>query len=98
YALSIVEHLIDRSRQEVITRVFPMLKKGPELEAAWEQVANEVIARIDRGEDVAFITIGDPCLYSTFLYIYLIIKEKRADIVIEIIPGISSINASAAAA
>ena len=98
YALSIVEHLLDRSSQEVITRVFPMMKQGPELEAAWEQVANEVIARIDRGEDVAFITIGDPCLYSTFLYIYRIIKEKRADINIEIIPGISSINAAAAAA
>jgi len=98
YALSIVEHLLDRSRQEVITRVFPMLKKGPELEAAWEEVANEVIERIDNGDDVAFITIGDPCLYSTFLYIYRIISKKRADIAVEIIPGISSINAAAAAA
>lgn len=98
YALSIVEHLLDRSRQEIISKVFPMLKKGPELEAAWEEVANEVIERIDRGEDVAFITIGDPCLYSTFLYIYRIVREKRADIPVEIIPGISSINAAAAAA
>ena len=98
YALSIVEHLLDRSRQEVITRVFPMQKKGPELEAAWEEAANEVIERIDNGQDVAFITIGDPCLYSTFLYLYRIIREKRADIPVEIIPGISSINAAAAAA
>lgn len=98
YALSIVEHLLDRSRQEILTMVFPMLKKGPELEAAWEESAQEVITRIDRGEDVAFITIGDPCLYSTFLYLYRIIRKKRADISIEIIPGISSINASAAAA
>lgn len=98
YALSIVEHLLDRSSQEVITRVFPMMKKGPELEAAWEEVASEVIERLDNGQDVAFITIGDPCLYSTFLYIYRIIREKRADIPVEIIPGISSINAAAAAA
>ena len=98
YALSIVGHLLDRSRQEILTRVFPMMKKGPELEAAWEDVANEVIERIDRGEDVAFITIGDPCLYSTFLYICRIIRAKRADIPVEFIPGISSINAAAAAA
>jgi precorrin-2/cobalt-factor-2 C20-methyltransferase len=98
YALSIVEHLLDRSRQDVISRVFPMMKKGPELEAAWEEVAHEVIERIDKEEDVAFITIGDPCLYSTFLYIYRIIRAKRADITVEIIPGISSINAAAAAA
>ena len=98
YALSIVEHLLDRSRQEIISRVFPMLKKGPELEAAWEEAAAEVIRLIDSGKDVAFITIGDPCLYSTFLYLYRIIRAQRADIPIEIIPGISSINASAAAA
>lgn len=98
YALSIVEHLLDRSRQEILIRTFPMLKKGPELEAAWEEVANEIIARIDQGEDVAFITIGDPCLYSTFLYLHRIIAAKRADIPVEIIPGISSINAAAAAA
>lgn len=98
YALSIVEHLLDRSRQEILTRVFPMMKQGAELEAAWEEVAAEVIARIDKGDDVAFITIGDPCLYSTFLYIYRIIRDKRADIAVEIIPGISSINAAAAAA
>jgi len=98
YALSIIEELLDRSRQEILSMVFPMMKKGPALEAAWEEAANEVIARIDRGEDVAFITIGDPCLYSTFLYIYRIIRDKRADISIEIIPGISSINAAAAAA
>lgn len=98
YALSIVEEFIDRSRQEIIVRIFPMMKKGPELTAAWEEAADEVIVRIDRGEDVAFITIGDPCLYSTFLYLYRIIRAKRADIAIEIIPGISSINAAAAAA
>jgi precorrin-2/cobalt-factor-2 C20-methyltransferase len=98
YALSIVDDLIDRSRQEVIVQLFPMMKKGAELDAAWEAAADEVIARIDRGDDVAFITIGDPCLYSTFLYIFRIIREKRPDIDIEIIPGISSINASAAAA
>lgn len=98
YALSIVDHLLDRSRQEIITRVFPMMKKGAELEAAWEEAAAEVISLIDSGQDVAFITIGDPCLYSTFLYLYRIIREKRADIPVEIVPGISSINASAAAA
>jgi len=98
YALSIVEHLLDRSRQEVISKVFPMLKKGPELQAAWEEAATEVIRLIDRGTDVAFITIGDPCLYSTFLYLYHIIRSQRADIPVEIIPGISSINAAAAAA
>jgi precorrin-2/cobalt-factor-2 C20-methyltransferase len=98
YALSIVGDLIDPSRQEILTQVFPMMKKGPELEAAWEEAAGQVISRIDGGEDVVFITIGDPLLYSTFLYIHRIILQRRPDIPVEIVPGISSINAAAAAA
>lgn len=98
YALSIVAGLLDPARQEILTQVFPMMKKGPELEAAWEEAASQVIARIDRGEDLVFITIGDPLLYSTFLYIHRVIRQRRPDIQIEIVPGISSINAAAAAA
>src|SRR5512138_3580675 len=98
YALSIVADLVDPARQEIITQVFPMMKKGPELEAAWEEAATQVMERVDRGEDVVFITIGDPLLYSTFLYIHRIIRKRRPDISIEIVPGISSINAVAAAA
>jgi len=98
YALSIVEEFLDRSRQEIITQVFPMMKKGAELEAAWEEAADQVLERIDAGRSVVFITIGDPCLYSTFLYLFRIIRERRPDVPVEIIPGISSINAAAAAA
>lgn len=98
YALSIVEELLDRSRQEVLVQVFPMMKGRAALEAYWEEAAAQVLARIDTGLDVVFITIGDPCLYSTFLYLYRIIRARRPEIPIEIVPGISSINAAAAAA
>lgn len=98
YALSIVSDLIDPARQEILSQVFPMMKKGPELEAAWEEAASQVIARVDRGEEVVFITIGDPLLYSTFLYIHRIVRTRRPDIPIEIVPGISSVSAAAAAA
>ena len=47
---------------------------------------------------MAFITIGDPFLYSTFLYIYRIFRERFPDIPVEVVPGISSINAAAVAA
>ena len=42
--------------------------------------------------------IGDPFLYSTFLYIYRIFRKKYPDLAIEVVPGISSINAAAVAA
>ncbi len=98
YALSIVEDFIDRSRQEVIVQVFPMRKNQEGLETFWEDAARETAGMVRDGKDVAFITIGDPFLYSTFLYIFRILREKYPDVEIEAVPGITSINAAAIAA
>lgn len=98
YALAIVEPFLDRRRQEILTRVFPMSKDEGTLIPYWEEAAAEVAARIAGGQEVAFITIGDPFLYSTFLYLYRIFREKYPQIDIEVVPGITSIGAAAAAA
>lgn len=97
YALSIVEPFIDRSRQEVLVQVFPMVKDQQGLDPFWEEAADQVAQRIAQGKDVAFITIGDPFLYSTYLYIHRIFLAKYPHIEIEIVPGISSILAASAA-
>lgn len=98
YALVIVEQFIDRDRQEVISQVFPMQKDQAGLEEFWERAAAQVAEHVRAGRDVAFITIGDPFLYSTFLYLYRIFRTSYPDIEVEVVPGISSINAAAAAA
>lgn len=98
YALSIVESFIDPARQEIMVRVFPMKKDQDDLDPFWAEAAADVVARVKNGQDVAFITIGDPFLYSTFLYLYRIIRENYPEIPVEIVPGISSISAASAAA
>ena len=98
YALSIVEEFIDRSRQEIIIQAFPMKKDQEGLDPFWENAAQKAAEFVRQGRDVAFITIGDPFLYSTFLYIYRIVREKYPDVSIEAVPGITSINAAAIAA
>lgn len=98
YALSIIEPFLDRTRQEVIIQVFPMRKDQNGLDEYWETAAAEVAERVLGGSDVAFITIGDPFIYSTFLYLYRILREKYPDIPVEVVPGVSSINAAAIAA
>lgn len=98
FALSIVEQYLDRSRQEIIEQVFPMSKNAADLTPFWREAAATVAAHARAGRSVAFITIGDPFLYSTFLYIYRILKEEYPDLPIEIVPGISSVFAAAAAA
>jgi len=98
YALAIVEPFLDRARQEVLIQTFPMSKDAAELRPFWEAAAAEVAGRVRAGRDVAFVTIGDPLLYSTFLYLWQIFRESYPDIAIELVPGITSIGAAAAAA
>jgi precorrin-2/cobalt-factor-2 C20-methyltransferase len=98
FALSIVEPYLDRSRQLIIEQVFPMSKEEADLLPFWIEAAATVAAHARAGRRVAFITIGDPFLYSTFLYIYRILKEDYPDVALEIVPGISSVFAAAAAA
>lgn len=96
FALSIVEEFIDRSRQEVLVQLFPMQKDQQGLDPFWEEAADQVAQRIAAGKNVAFVTIGDPFLYSTYLYIHRILQVKYPEIEIEVVPGISSILASSA--
>ena len=69
-----------------------------ELDTKWNETVETVLSILNRGADMAFITIGDPTIYSTFFYLYDRLLELNPSLSIEIIPGISSITASAARA
>jgi len=97
-ALDTVRDFLDEERQEIIIHQFPMTSDRSRLLPAWQEAAALVAARVLAGKDVAFVTIGDPLLYSTFIYLLRIFRESYPQIAIEIVPGISSINTSAAVA
>ncbi len=97
-AQEIIRDLVDPQRQQVLTRIFPMKKDPAQLRRHWEEAAAEVAAWTGAGKNVVFVTLGDPFLYSTFLYIYDILLERFPAIPIEIVPGVSSIHAAAAVA
>jgi precorrin-2/cobalt-factor-2 C20-methyltransferase len=110
-ALSIVQTAIGLENKEIVEAYFPMRKtvsspefgiQSPEarqeLDEKWNETVEAVLNRLDRDIDAAFITIGDPGIYSTFFYIYDKLLERKPALVIEIVPGISSINAAAARA
>lgn len=98
YALSIVEQFIDRGRQQILTRVFPMTRDEAVLTPLREATAHELAGHANSGREVAFITIGDPLLYSTFQPVFRILSEEYPHIPVEFVPGITSMNAAAAAA
>jgi precorrin-2/cobalt-factor-2 C20-methyltransferase len=97
-ALETVREFLDEGRQEIILHQFPMTADKSRLIPAWQEAAALIAGRALAGKDVAFITIGDPLLYSTFIYLLRIFCESYPQVDMEIIPGISSINTAAAVA
>ena len=69
-----------------------------ELDVKWNTAAAGILERLRKGVDVAFPTLGDPTIYSTFFYLYDKLIELEPGLNVEIVPGVSSINASAARA
>ncbi|HLZ37948.1 MAG TPA: precorrin-2 C(20)-methyltransferase [Mycobacteriales bacterium] len=66
--------------------------------AAWEAAADAVAAAFrDAATTVAFATIGDPNLYSTFSYLADAVRDRLPDTMVETVPGITAMQALAAA-
>ncbi len=98
YARSVINSLIKEPEQKVVELVFPMLRGKEQLKDYWQQAADTIWQNLEKGEDCAFVNVGDPLLYGTFIYILETVKKSHPQVVVEVIPGISSINAAAARA
>ncbi|MBI5190204.1 MAG: precorrin-2 C(20)-methyltransferase [Nitrospirae bacterium] len=98
FALSIVKGCVDTSRQKVITAIFPMSMDKAVLEKAWDEAAESITAELLAGNDVGFLTLGDPSLYSTYAYILAKVRARLPEVASETVPGVSSISLAAARA
>jgi precorrin-2/cobalt-factor-2 C20-methyltransferase len=68
-------------------------------EQAWDDAARRVLDTFDAGAaSVAFATIGDPNVYSTFHYLAQTVRTLRPDVVTETVPGITAMQDLAARA
>jgi precorrin-2/cobalt-factor-2 C20-methyltransferase len=89
-ALSIVEKFLTK-KTEVRQLVFPMVKDYEKLREYWKTNAKEIADAVRNGKKAVYLTVGDPSLYSTWIYIHKEMCENYRDIEIEIVPGITSI-------
>ncbi len=80
----------------VIRLSFPMTRDRKILEECWRQNAATIIKELEKGKDVAFITLGDPLTYSTYGYVVREMKKIASHVEIQTIPGIASYQAAAA--
>ena len=81
--------------KEVIECPFAMENDLAKRKETRRHTADRIIQFLDNGRDVGFVTLGDPCTYSTYMYVHEIIAGRAFET--EIIPGVTSYNAAAAA-
>lgn len=80
--------------KERISCPAPMVKDKDVLDACYAETAERICALLDAGKDVAFITLGDPTVYSTYIYLHRKVVERGYGA--EIVPGVPSFCAVAA--
>ena len=71
-----------------ISLPFTMAKKMADREAQWVRNAETIVDELKKGHDCAFVTIGDPLLYSTYSYLLREIVALLPEVEVETIPGI----------
>ncbi|HUL30135.1 MAG TPA: precorrin-2 C(20)-methyltransferase [Thermodesulfobacteriota bacterium] len=97
WARSIIEATTSADK-ECIELPFPMTRDKSVLMTYWENAAQSIAEEIAKGKQGAFITLGDPFIYSTYIYLLRTLLQNFPNIEVETIPGISAFNAAAARA
>lgn len=95
YAQKIIDVYFSANEKDMLGLVFPMTKDPAILERKWTETVERVWEKLQEGKDVAFVTEGDPMLYSTFIHMMRLMQERHPEAPIQVIPGISSINGAA---
>jgi len=93
FARSIVANWLGAGQREIAIRI-PM-QPGPPPAAIYDTAAAELATELERGNDVALLCQGDPMFYGSFIHFWARLAGRYR---IEIVPGVSSLTACAAAA
>lgn len=80
--------------REVVEISMPMIRDRERLRESHDAAARQVIGFLKEGNDVAFLTLGDPSIYSTYIYIHKRVLEAGYEA--RLVPGIPSFCAAAA--
>lgn len=93
FAFDIIKELLVNTEAEIVNLVYPMHYHGLKLREMWEQNAGCIAEHLKGERTGAFITLGDPAIYSTFMYTLPYIEAVGVDV--EVVPGITSFCAVA---
>ena len=94
-AYGIVKKILPELENKAVSAVsVPMTKDKESLKKSHFEISQSIRTHLDEGENVVFLTLGDPGIYSTFSYIKNILAQDGYEIIT--VPGVMSITAVAA--
>ena len=91
-AFRIVQEYVEG--KSILTCVTPMVRDQALLDAAHDRIADDICTLLEEGKNVAFITLGDPTVYATYMYIHRRVLSRGYEAVL--VPGVPSFCAVAA--
>lgn len=94
-ALEIVRPVLDLSAKTILPLEFSMSRDPAEREHGHSVMADAVLAHLAQGRDVAMVNLGDVSLYASAGYLQRPIRAAGFET--ELIPGVTSCSAAAAA-
>lgn len=80
--------------KKIVECDMPMIRDKIKLEQSHQKATEQMVDFLDTGKSVAFLTIGDPSIYSTAMYLHKRLAKNGYDTVL--IPGVPSFCAVAA--
>lgn len=82
-------------KKECLNLSTPMTKDRKVLGKNYKKAAERIIEKLKEGKDVAYLTLGDPTIYSTYIYIHRLIGESGYNTsIINGIPSFCAVSAS----
>lgn len=81
-------------KKELIEVSMPMTRDPQVLEQSHQAAAEQIEGYLKEGKSVAFLTLGDPAIYSTYIYVHK--KVQQNGFPVEMVPGVPSFCAVAA--
>lgn len=85
-------------RAERVELLFSMAADKSKRTADWERNAERVVRELRAGRHCAFVTIGDPLVYSTYTYLLREVRKRLPEVEVTTVPGITAFQAAAARA
>lgn len=89
-----VQAVPELAEKELLPIYMPMTHDPEELERNHAKGAKSLEEVLDQGKNIVFLTLGDPCVYSTFSYLQKRVEKNGYHT--ELVSGITSFCAAAA--